>query len=106
MLYNRFRRWSENGVFERIFGELAKPQDGAGNVLMIGRYPPTGPSHRLQPKKGGDEPRLIGRTKGGLNTKLHTLCDKLGRPVCLHLTEGQGSDFKGADVILKELPKA
>jgi len=34
MLYNRFRRWSENGVFERIFGELAKPQDGAGNVLM------------------------------------------------------------------------
>ena len=34
-LYNRFRRWSENGVFERIFEELAKPQDGDGNVLMI-----------------------------------------------------------------------
>ena len=26
-LYNRFRRWSENGVFERIFSELVKPQD-------------------------------------------------------------------------------
>ena len=23
-LYNRFKRWSENGVFERIFTELAK----------------------------------------------------------------------------------
>ena len=34
-LYNRFRRWSENGVFERIFEELAKPQDEAGKVLMI-----------------------------------------------------------------------
>ena len=34
-LYNRFKRWSENGVFERIFEELAKPQDEAGNVLMI-----------------------------------------------------------------------
>ena len=34
-LYNRFRRWSENGVFERIFEDLAKPQDGEGNVLMI-----------------------------------------------------------------------
>ncbi len=34
-LYNRFRRWSENGVFERIFEELAKPQDDAGSVLMI-----------------------------------------------------------------------
>jgi transposase len=34
-LYNRIRRWSENGVFERIFEELAMPQDEAGNVLMI-----------------------------------------------------------------------
>ena len=34
-LYNRFKRWSENGVFESIFEELAKPQDEAGNVLMI-----------------------------------------------------------------------
>ena len=34
-LYNRFKRWSENGVFESIFEELAKPQDAAGNVLVI-----------------------------------------------------------------------
>jgi transposase len=34
-LCNRFRRWSENGVFEQIFKELAKPQDGDSNVLMI-----------------------------------------------------------------------
>lgn len=41
-----------------------------------------------------------------MNTKLHTLCDKQGRPVRLHLTEGQRSDFKGANVLLKNLPKA
>ena len=34
-LYNRFKRWSVKGLFERIFEELAKPQDEAGNVLMI-----------------------------------------------------------------------
>ena len=34
-LYNRFKRCSENGVFERIFEELAMPQNDAGNVLMI-----------------------------------------------------------------------
>ena len=34
-LYNRNKRWSENGVFERIFEELAKPPDEAVNVLMI-----------------------------------------------------------------------
>ena len=41
-----------------------------------------------------------------MNTKLHTLCDNLGRPVRLLITEGQRSDFKGADVLLKDLPRA
>lgn len=41
-----------------------------------------------------------------MNTKLHTLCDSLGRPVRLLITEGQLSDFKGADVLLKDLPRA
>jgi len=41
-----------------------------------------------------------------MNTNLHTLCDQQGRPVRFHLTEDQRSDFKGADVLLKNLPKA
>jgi transposase len=32
------------------------------------------------------------------------VCDDLGRPVRLHLTAGQVSDFKGADVLLADLP--
>ena len=35
-LYNRFRRWSENGIFERIFSELANPDVESSGVLMIG----------------------------------------------------------------------
>ncbi len=34
-LYNRFRRWSENGIFERIFAELANPGVESSGVLMI-----------------------------------------------------------------------
>ncbi|WP_415421132.1 transposase [Acetobacter fabarum] len=49
-------------------------------------------------------PRHIGRTKGGLNSKLHAVCDDRGRLVRLHLTAGQVSDFKGADVLLADLP--
>ena len=47
------------------------------------------PSHCLQPQKGGTAPRLIGRTKGGLTSKLHVVCDGKGRPIRLHLSEGQ-----------------
>ncbi|MFT8897868.1 MAG: hypothetical protein ABF968_13050 [Acetobacter sp.] len=49
-------------------------------------------------------PHHIGRTKGGLNSKLHAVCDDQGHPVRLYLTAGQVSDFTGADVLLADLP--
>ncbi len=56
--------------------------------------------------KKGDVPRRIGRTKGGLNSKLHAACDGTGRPIIFHLTEGQMSDHKGAAIIYPRLPTA
>ncbi len=37
---------------------------------------------------------------------MHVVGDGAGRPVRLHLTAGQRSDFKGADVLLPNLPAA
>jgi transposase len=48
-------------------------------------------------------PRCIGRTKGGLNSKLHAVCDGSGKPVALLLSEGQMSDYKGAARLLDSL---
>ena len=45
-------------------------------------------------KRGCSPP--IGRTKGGLNSKLHVICDGQERPLVLLLSEGQMSDDKGA----------
>lgn len=55
-------------------------------------------------KKGGHG-RLIGRTKDGMNTKLHAVCDSRGRPLNLFVTAGQVSDYIGARVLLSSLPK-
>ena len=33
-LYNRFRRWSEAGVFNRIFAELAAESEATGTVMI------------------------------------------------------------------------
>ena len=41
-----------------------------------------------------------------MNSKLHAVCDGLGRPLIMLLSEGQMSDFKGAKAILPDLPKA
>ena len=41
-----------------------------------------------------------------MNTKLHAIGDGAGRPIKLHLTAGQASDYKGAEVLLPDLPAA
>ena len=51
-----------------------------------------------------DVPRCIGRTKGGLNSKLHAIVDAAGRPVMMCLTEGQTSDHIGAKILYPALP--
>ncbi len=55
-------------------------------------------------KKGG-RGRLIGRAKGGMNTKLHAVCDSQGRPLDLFVTAGQVSGYIGARALPSGLPK-
>ena len=49
--------------------------------------------------------REVDRTKGGMDTKLHAICDSLGRPLNLFVTAGQVSDYIGARALLSSLPK-
>ena len=38
----------------------------------------------------------MGRSRGGLTTKIHALVDAVGRPIRLKLTEGQAHDGRSA----------
>jgi transposase len=70
-----------------------------------------GTPHGDQPavEKGGADDqkgRLIGRTKGGMNTKLHAVTEAESRPIRFFMTAGQISDYTGAAALLDSLPKA
>ena len=68
---------------------------------------PEGSPHGVQSgRQKGGRGRLIGRTKGGMNTKLHAICDSQGRPLNLFVTAGQVSDYIGARVLCDSLPNA
>lgn len=41
-----------------------------------------------------------------MNSKLHAVCNEQGNPVSFILTEGQRSDYKGAELLLPTLPCA
>lgn len=49
--------------------------------------------------------RHIGRTKCGLNTKLHAVCDGIGRPIAMDLTAGDVSGHIGARILYPILPE-
>ena len=104
-LYNRFVRWSRAGVFDRIFAALAGGSEATGH-RDDRRDASQGAPHRREPAQKGAVPRRIGRTKGGLNSKLHAVCDGEGKPLILLLTEGQVSDYRGAATVLPALPDA
>ena len=59
----------------------------------------------LRSKRGG-RGRLIGQTKGGMNTKLHAITDTNGRPIRFFITAGQVSDYTGAAALMNGLPEA
>jgi transposase len=86
----------------KVLNNLADIKSAGGVALRVGTQAP----HSCKPFKKGPVPRRIGRTKSGLNSKLHAVCDSRGRPLVMLLSEGQMSDYKGAALMLPAMPKA
>src|ERR1700686_557292 len=61
-------------------------------------YRARSPAQCWRSKKNGAQ--AIGRSRGGLTTKIHALVDALGNPVELMLTPGQDPDFTCAEPLL------
>src|SRR6266480_6318175 len=62
-------------------------------------YRARSPAQCWRSKKNG--PQAIGRSRGGLTTKIHALVDALGNPVELMLTPGQAHDLTCAESLLE-----
>ncbi|UKY55569.1 IS5 family transposase [Streptomyces inhibens] len=78
---------------------------GAGRLHHRPR-PPARRRHR--PKRGRhrpDEPddHALGRSRGGLTTKVHLVCDGRGRPDALLITPGQRHDSTCAQALLERI---
>ena len=55
------------------------------------------------PQKKNGNNQAIGRSRGGLTTKIHAVVDALGNPVALALTPGQAADITQAAPLLDEV---
>ena len=59
------------------------------------------PNHKNLSEEPPDH--AIGRSRGGLSTKIHQLCDGHGRPLVVLLGPGQGSDSRMFPPLLESL---
>ena len=51
-------------------------------------------------KKKQQEQEAMGKSRGGLSTRIHVAVDALGNPVRLLITPGQQADIKQADALI------
>ncbi|WP_096700012.1 IS5 family transposase [Magnetospirillum sp. 15-1] len=96
--YNRFVRWRKAGVWDQLLEEISKAYDG--DIIMIDSTCVRVHQHGGTKKKGALDNGGMGRSRGGLTSKIHALVDAEGRPVTLRLTAGQVHDSVEAEALL------
>jgi transposase len=97
-VYGHFRRWCRAGLWEQIMQEL--PWRSRHRLIMVDATHIKVHRDGANPA-GGQQGQGMGRTKGGLNTKLHAATDELAQPQSLLLTAGQEADVTHAPTLLE-----
>ncbi len=94
--YNLFNRWSIKGVLSGVLRISGFCPDNEWNCIdsTINRAH----QHASGGPKGQDH--AIGRSKGGLTTKVNVLSDAHGNPVTFELTGGNAHDMSAAEILL------
>jgi transposase len=100
-VHTRFGRWAKGGVWKRVFERLAGDADN--EYAMIDSTIVRAHQHSAGAIKKRAATRAIGRSRGGLGTKIHATVDALGNPTGFALSPGQAHDLEGADALLPDL---
>jgi transposase len=95
-VYRRYRRWAVAGIWDALF-TAGVPEDAFATVMVDATI--TKAQRFASGARGGGEEDL-GRSRGGLTTKIHVLVDRRGRPLCYLLTPGQAADCPQVEALL------
>lgn len=100
---NRFYRWRRAGIWQHVLNALLCQADQRGaldwTVHFIDSTSIRVHQHGAGARGGAEE--AIGRSRGGLTTKLHVRADRQGRPVVMLLTAGHRHDTTAFERMLQ-----
>ncbi|MFS0695437.1 IS5 family transposase [Streptomyces nitrosporeus] len=117
--YERFTRWERDGTWARLLVQVQVYDDAVGAVEWTVSVDSTiSRAHQHAagaPKKGGarggrtgdsiraSADQALGRSRGGLTTKIHLACDGRGLPLAVVVTPGNVNDSTVFDAVMNEL---
>ncbi|MGH7555429.1 MAG: IS5 family transposase [Longimicrobiales bacterium] len=102
-IYNRFVRWAERGVWERLFRKLAARGRSTQTQMIDSTHIK---AHRsASGAKRGRRSRLLA-ARGGRNTKIHAIADAKGRLLSILLSGGEAHDCPPAQRLIRRTKAA
>lgn len=101
-VYNRFRRWVNSGLWQRIYEALIDRILKAGDIdfelwcvdgtVIRAHRVAAGAPKENETAEENAEKHALGRSRGGFSTKLHFLTDGQGHPLGVIATPGQRNE--------------
>jgi transposase len=99
-IYKHFNKWAQLSVWQEILAFFIQDADFEW-VCIDGSYIKAHQHSAGARKEEGDQ--AIGRSRGGLTSKIHAAVDALGNPVKILLTGGQTHDSVVATELLENI---
>ncbi len=99
VVHTRLGRWAKAGIWQKVFEALSHESHNEYAMLDSTIV-------RAHQHSAGKKDQAIGRSKGGLSTKVHARTDALGNPTGFYITAGQAHDLNGTDVLHLMVPSS
>lgn len=106
-IYNRLRRWKRNGTWQQLWQRLETDGILLAENLFIDTTGVRAHQHAAgaSKKRGGQSQQALGRSRGGLSTKIHLGCISEKSLISVFLTGAEVPDVKGFDDVFIKLPE-
>ncbi|WP_370531692.1 IS5 family transposase [Streptomyces venezuelae] len=109
--HNRLRKWAADGTWEKVFTALLARADAEGDLDWVVAVDST--VVRAHQHAAGARPKgapagepvdhALGRSRGGLTTKIHLAADSRCRPLAFVVTPGQAGDAPAFPEVMSRL---
>ncbi|MFF3697910.1 IS5 family transposase [Streptomyces sp. NPDC002221] len=107
--HKRLIRWAVDGTWERLLAAVLAAADDADDIgwtvsldstVCRAHQHAAGARKRGLPARAKPDDHALGRSRGGLSTKIHLASDSLARPLALRVTAGQAGDAPAFETVM------